>query len=239
MRDSTMAMGRIIALVLATLTVVFYRPGLGGVQHAITPDKVIHAQEKTAQKTPNPASPTASIPKTSSPSSPPVVPPPTLPPEPLKPVEPPKPAVWAVKSAPNGTLEGVNKALSLYQDMGLSKQGAAMLVGNFLQEMPQAFRTGDPCHTSGTGDGGLALGFGQWHPGRRVDMPCGFTDQLTWAVNTEMVRDNRNGGGHNLGALVRNNAATPLQLDHAIKLWERYGYKGSRYEYGLSILGQL
>ena len=157
-------------------------------------------------------------------------------PEPAKPAEPPRPTPWAAITSPNGGTDYVNKALAHYQDMGMTKQGAAMLVGNFLQEMPSAFATGDPCHSSGISDGGLALGFGQWHPGRRTDMPCGFTEQLTWAVNVEMERD---GGGKQLRPLLFDGNATAGQIDYGLKLWERYGIKGSRYQFGIDILNQL
>jgi hypothetical protein len=156
----------------------------------------------------------------------------------IEPDKPPSPTPWTIESSPNGGTDYVNQALAHYQSMRLTRQGAAMLIGNFLQEKPSAFITGDPC--GGTlGDGGQAHGLGQWHPGRRYDMPCGFVEQLTWAVDVEMVRDNSNGGGHDLSALLRDPSATIDQLDYAIKRWERYGHKGARYEYGLAILSQV
>lgn len=217
MHERTHAIGRIVGLVLATASIVLAVP----VQDTITQN----LQTKTADK--------------------PIIVPTTVKAKAMEavavkttPAEPPKPAPWSVDSSPNGGTELVNKAIALYQSMGLTKQGTAMIVGNFLQEKSSAFVTGEPC--GGTaGDGGLAMGFGQWHPGRRTDMPCGFNEQLTWAVNIEMVRDDQHNGGHSLSGLLRDPNATPEQLDRAIYLWERYGHKGLRYEYGIALLNQL
>lgn len=224
MRERTIAIGRLLALVIATALIFLPQQQPQDIKTTRHADV---AQASTA-------TPVAPAPQPTAPS---------LPVPQAKPVEapksePPKPQPWVISASPNGGTNNVNRALAHLQSMGLTKQGAAMIVGNFLQEKPSAFVTGDPC--SGTlGDGGKAHGFGQWHPGRRADMPCGFIEQLTWAIDTEMVRDHKNGGGHNLSALLRDPSATEYQLDAAIKKWERYGHKGKRFEYGVSILAQL
>ncbi len=159
--------------------------------------------------------------------------------EPLQPPEALEPEPWNIEAIPagaRGDLVHVNNAIEHYQDMGLTKQGTAMLVGNYLQEMPEAFVSGDPCDPDGYGDGGKALGFAQWHPGRRADAPCGFYEQLTWAVNTEMKRDS---GGQVLHPLLYDSAATADQLHYGLKKWERYGVAGKRYQFGIAILNQL
>lgn len=222
MRERTMAIGRTVAFVVATTLALVIKPTIDNTQHALGVDL---AKPTTVAAVEKPSTPDLHVPT-------------AKPAEAEKPKEPPRPAPWAIAESPNGGTPNVNKALELYQSMGLTKQGAAMLIGNFLQEKPSAFATGDPCGGV-LGDGGAAHGLGQWHPGRRYDMPCGFDEQLKWAVNVEMVRDNNKGGGHNLNALLKDPSATPAQLDYAIKGWERYGTKGSRYEYGIAILNQL
>lgn len=226
MRERTLAIGRLVALVLATILMIFFKPAQDDFKQAMNVDFI--KTDATVAAAPKPSAPTSTLPAAKATEAPAVQPQPA----------PGRPTPWAIQNSPNGGTDNVNKALALYQDMGLTKQGAAMLIGNFLQEKPSAFATGDPCGGV-PGDGGLAEGLGQWHPGRRADMPCGFTDQLKWAVDVEMVRDNERGGGHNLAALLRDPNATTGQLDAAIKAWERYGTKGARYEYGIAVLAQL
>lgn len=149
------------------------------------------------------------------------------------PVPPPVPR-WIINMPVNGVSpEKINVALSIYQDMGLTKTGAAFIVGNFLHESPTAFT--DPCKQYG--DGGLALGFGQWHPGRRVDMPCTVVEQLKWAVATEMPRDARNNGYASLDARLRTDDANDIM--RGIRQWERYGIEGKRYYYGQIIFDAI
>lgn len=155
-----------------------------------------------------------------------------------KPAEPPKPIVWAFTSVPRTdvSLEWANAALAFYQQKGLTKTGAAYILGNYMQEMPVAFQYGDPCHVSGFGDGGDALGFGQWHPGRRYDMPCGFYEQLDWAL-LEMDRDAAGMGYSSLkDALQTDDIAL---IKDRIKRWERYGVEGRRFSYGDYLLNHL
>lgn len=225
MRERTLAIGRLVALVLATALVIFFRPVQDNLKQAMNVDFI--KTNATIAAAPKVSTPTSMMPTAKSKKAPIV-----------RPKAPSRPTVWAIQNSPNGGTSYVNKALALYQNMGLTKQGAAMLIGNFLQEKPSAFATGDPCGGA-PGDGGLAEGFAQWHPGRRGDMPCGFTEQLKWAVDVEMVRDNERGGGHNLAGLLRTPSSSIGQLDAGIKAWERYGTKGLRYDYGVYILNQL
>lgn len=152
-------------------------------------------------------------------------------------VAPPKQAAWDIESTPGPRvkLRYVNQAVAYYQNLGMTKQGVAMLVGNYLQEMPIAFVSGNPCDPAGYGDGGRALGFAQWHPGRRVKMPCGFHEQLGWALG-EMKRHH---GGKRLRPLLFDSKATVDQIHIGIKGWEVYGVAGNRYQYGKNILKQL
>src|SRR5690606_1164792 len=142
-------------------------------------------------------------------------------PKPAKPVTPPPKVVWQVSSSPHAktSVADINTALSHYQDMGMTKQGAAYLIGNFVGE---SYLT--PCGQYG--DGGRAHGLGQWHPGRRADMPCDFKEQLTWAVNTEMVRDTPQ-----LKEALFNPAVGIPDIKALIKAWERWGVEGSRWSY--------
>lgn len=136
---------------------------------------------------------------------------------------------WAVASSPTSavSVDQINTALAHFQDMGMSRQGAAYLVGNFMSESNLT-----PCGTPG--DGGLALGLGQWHPGRRIDMPCGYTEQLTWAVNVEMVRDTPD---------LRNVLFDPVADSYTIMVylqkWERWGTLGPRWVYAQAIINQI
>lgn len=140
-----------------------------------------------------------------------------------------KAPAWAVAYSPVGnvSVDNINTALAHYQDMGMSRQGAAYLVGNFMGESHLI-----PC--GNYGDGGLAQGFGQWHPGRRYDMPCDFKEQLTWAVNVEMVRDTPA-----LRDVLFDPNASTYTIMASIQSWERWGTLGARWTYAQSIINQL
>ena len=144
---------------------------------------------------------------------------------------------WTVTTVIQGVApDTINRALAVYNSQGLSKTGAAYIIGNFMQEKRSAFITLDPC--GGTlGDGGAAHGFGQWHPARRVDMPCGFDEQLIWAVNVEMPRDAGHNGYANLGDRLKTDNVD--DIIYGIKQWERYGHEGSRFQYGAEILANI
>lgn len=145
-------------------------------------------------------------------------------------IPPPKPARWSVSTSPktNLSVEKINTALAVYQDMGMTKQGAAYLVGNFMGESGL-----EPC-ASIKGDGGLAWGLGQWHPGRRVDMPCDYVEQLNWAVNVEMTRDRPQ-----LKETLFNTSATIADIQLEIYRWERWGHLGDRWHYAAGVHEQL
>lgn len=146
----------------------------------------------------------------------------------IKPIEPIEKTVWAVSSNVGGVDKNqINKVLRILQDKGLTKQGAAMLTGNFITESRLI-----PCGLKG--DGGLAEGLAQWHPNRRRDMPCDLTEQLHWAIDTEMVRDTPA-----LAKALYKPSATVKELDHLLYRWERYGIKGNRYELGVQILKEM
>lgn len=119
----------------------------------------------------------------------------------------------------------IQQAVDYYLQQGLTRQGAAYLVGNLIQESNL-----DP---SAVGDGGQAMGLAQWHPDRRYDMPSDFAGQLAFVLK-EMERDSPD----SLDTLRRNNASIS-ELTQALKNWERYGVEGSRYEYGAQLLQQL
>jgi len=145
--------------------------------------------------------------------------------------EPVVPERYAVSSSPHGavSVDTINLALGVYQDMGMTKQGAGYLVGNFIAESKMV-----PCGLYG--DGGLAQGLGQWHPTRRQDMPCDLVEQLKWAVEVEMVRDS---GGHKLKAWLFDPSASADTISLGLKQWERYGLEGNRRLYGDKIFNQL
>ncbi len=154
-----------------------------------------------------------------------------------KPVEqPPAPAVpqpqaWAVTESPHKRVpvETINVALAHLQKKGLSKEGAAYLVGNFVGESYLI-----PCGQYG--DGGKAHGLAQWHPGRRQDMPCGFIEQLDWAIDVEMVRDSKGNYPCPCEALKTADIGT---IKLRLKQWERYGVEGDRWAYAAAIYKQL
>lgn len=137
---------------------------------------------------------------------------------------------WTVGISLHGVSpESINNALAIYKEMGLSKEGAAYIIGNYIQESPTAFI--NPCERYG--DGGRALGFGQWHPGRRADMPCTVNEQLKWAVSVEMPRDALGNGYRSLSDRLRSNDIGDIV--YGIKQWERYGHEGNRFVYGHQI----
>lgn len=140
-----------------------------------------------------------------------------------------KPPAWAVTYSPVAgvSVDTVNAALAHFQDMGMSRQGAAYLTGNFLSESHLV-----PCGTPG--DGGLALGFGQWHPGRRFDMPCDFSAQLDWAVNVEMVRDTPA-----LRAVLFDPNSDVYTIMVYLQKWERWGTLGGRWTYAQAVIDQI
>lgn len=139
------------------------------------------------------------------------------------------PARWAVTWVDRAaTVEQVNIALAVYQDMGMSKQGAAYLIGNFMQESHLI-----PCADI-KGDGGLAWGLGQWHPTRRQDMPCDYVEQLKWAVNVEMVRDTPA-----LRDVLFDPNASIETIQVMLHKWERWGTLGLRWQYSNTIYQQL
>lgn len=155
---------------------------------------------------------------------------------PLKPIEQPQiepvaplPVKWAVTTSPHAKVpvSRINEALAHYQNMGMSKQGAAYLVGNFVGE---SYLT----DCGQWGDGGRAHGLAQWHPGRRQDMPCGFTTQLTWAVNVEMARHTPE-----LKNCLFNPSCDVATIKSLLYQWERWGVLGGRWQYSAHIYSQI
>lgn len=139
---------------------------------------------------------------------------------------------WVVTSSPNTrvSVEQINYFLDNFKDRGMSKEGASYLIGNFITE---SFLTA--CEQSG--DGGLALGLAQWHPGRRQDMPCDLEQQIEWAINTEMVRDSSGMGYTCVCEAVKTNDIELIK--YTIQKWERWGILGSRWDYGQNIYEQI
>lgn len=146
--------------------------------------------------------------------------------------EPPKPKPWAIATSPHArvALADINTALAHLQGKGLTKEGAAYLVGNFIGE---SYLT--PCGQYG--DGGQAHGLAQWHPGRRADMPCGLIPQLDWAIDVEMPRDASAGGYGCLCDALRTADIALIKL--RTKQWERWGIEGARWQYAASVYSQL
>jgi hypothetical protein len=136
---------------------------------------------------------------------------------------------WTVTTTPvaTATVDKINTALALYQDMGMSKQGAAYLIGNFMGESHLI-----PC--GNYGDGGQAQGLAQWHPGRRYDMPCDYVEQLKWAVNVEMVRDTPA-----LHDVLFDPNADIATIQYQLYRWERWGTLGARWVYAQAVYNQL
>ncbi|MCK9461431.1 MAG: phage tail tip lysozyme [Proteobacteria bacterium] len=141
---------------------------------------------------------------------------------------------WAVTTSPHSavSVEKINEVIGILQANGLTKQGTAYLTGNFIAESHLI-----PC--GNYGDGGLAQGLAQWHPGRRYDMPCGLVEQIEWALNVEMPRDAKGMGYTNLSETLKDPSATPESLLVGIQKYERYGIAGNRRWYGEEILKQL
>lgn len=138
---------------------------------------------------------------------------------------------WAVKTSPHPdvSVATINRMLAHLQKKGFSKQGAAYLTGNFIGESHLV-----PC--GNVGDGGQAEGFAQWHPGRRYDMPCGFIEQLDWAIDVEMVRDSAGSYPCLCEALKTSDTALIMLR---LQQWERWGVLGNRWIYATNIYSQL
>lgn len=138
---------------------------------------------------------------------------------------------WTTSVDPSGKglVEEINQALALYQRIGMTKQGAAMLIANFISESGL-----NPANCEG--DGGTACGLGQWRFGRQVGLPVGYEEQLRWAVDTEMIRDS---GGHGLKEHLFDPAATPDDIYTGLKEWERWGVPGSRYAIGVALIENI
>lgn len=109
----------------------------------------------------------------------------------------------------------------------MPKLAAAYLVGNFISESYLK-----PCGQ--WGDGGQAHGLAQWHPGRRGDMPCGYVEQLKWAVEVEMQRDSP----ASKATLFDPNSGVG-DIQQALKNWERWGTLGGRWVYAGNIYAQI
>lgn len=137
---------------------------------------------------------------------------------------------WIVKSDPSGKglVNKINTALALYQKKGMTKQGASMLVGNFITE---SGLKPEGCN----GDNGTACGLAQWRFSRTDGLPHGFTAQLNWAVDVEMQRS----GCGSLRTLLFNPTATPDDIFVGLKGWERWGVVGDRYAIGKALLAQI
>ena len=138
---------------------------------------------------------------------------------------------WEVKTSPHSLVDvaTINRMLAHLEKKGLSKEGAAYLTGNFIGESHLV-----PC--GNTGDGGQAMGFGQWHPSRRYDMPCGFIEQLDWAIDVEMPRDSA--GSYPCLCEALKTANIPLIMLRT-QQWERWGVLGARWIYANNIYSQL
>lgn len=118
----------------------------------------------------------------------------------------------------------VRDALAFYIDKGFSRTASAYIVGNLVAE--------SGLRENGTGDGGLALGLAQWHPGRRVDMPSDFHGQLNYVL-IEMQRSHPN----SYNTLV--SSPSPGDAAYALKTFEGYGVEGLRWHYAAYILERI
>lgn len=130
-------------------------------------------------------------------------------------------------TACNGApVDKVRSAYHFYRVHGLSRIGAAYLVGNLCQE--------STLRVDAVGDGGSAYGLAQWVGGRQDGMPspdAPFEDHLAFVL-LEMERDgDRN--GHNVLEAVHGTDRDAIVK--GLKRWERYGVEGRRYVFGQSI----
>lgn len=140
---------------------------------------------------------------------------------------------WAIVTSPHSgvSVDTINMFLAHLQDKGLTKEGSAYLVGNYIAESRLV-----PCGDN-YGDGGYAYGLGQWHPDRRTDMPCDALQQLDWSIDTEMPRDASQMG---YTCLCEALYTADIQLiKHLTQKWERWGIEGKRWYYSEHIYNQL
>lgn len=125
----------------------------------------------------------------------------------------------------------IKRAINFYLSKGLSIEGTAYLVGNYIQESSL-----DHQIVNDFGNTGLA----QWDSNRQQfggGIPLGdndFENQLGWALE-EMVSDG-NLMGHNVRSAL--NGSDIQAIMSGLSAWERYGgnEQGSRYRYGAQLL---
>lgn len=128
----------------------------------------------------------------------------------------------------------IKRAINYYLGKGLSIEGAAYLIGNYIQESSL-----DHQIVNSFGNTGLA----QWDANRQTfdgGIPLGDNDferQLGWALD-EMVNDG-NLMGHDVRSAV--NGSDIQAITDGLSAWERYGgsEEGSRYRYGAQLLEAL
>jgi phage protein D len=130
----------------------------------------------------------------------------------------------------------IKRAVNFYLGKGMSLEGAAYLVGNYIQESSLN-------HLANNGLGNIGLA--QWDASRRATnggIPLGtndFVKQMEWAI-AEMVTDSVNSGeNHNVREKL--NGTNISAITHALSRWERYGgnEEGGRYAYGAQLLEAL
>lgn len=117
-------------------------------------------------------------------------------------------------SAISGT---AGQAAEFYLSQGFTREATAALLGTIQQESNFA-------HNGRCGDGGLACGLFQWHPGRRADMPNTFHGQLAFSVR-EMDRDSPG------TSAILKSSNSHWEVRSAIKSWIRWGHEGARWTY--------
>ena len=105
--------------------------------------------------------------------------------------------------------EKAKQAYEYYLSKGLSKNAAAGIVGNLMQESGM--------NPNASGDGGKAFGLAQWHPDRRKNMKdTSFYGQLDYVLNEQ-------GESKRMLEAV-NNASSPEEAAYLFgKIYERPG----------------
>lgn len=121
----------------------------------------------------------------------------------------------------NASSESVTTAVEFYQSKGLTNEGVAYLVGNFIGE--------SSLRPDAVGDNGLALGIAQWHPARRVGLPNDLHGQLDYAL-TEIDH-------YPLSSALRGSNVWVIQ--NGIRQYEGYSVEGNRFEYARELLKEL
>jgi hypothetical protein len=123
------------------------------------------------------------------------------------------------KAEPECGLADPRRVYNIMISIGVPRVSAIQQLGSWKWESGGL----NPCQQRG--DGGEAWGLNSWHSGRRYDMPFDLTEQVKWAILTEMPRDCRSCYDQFMSA------PDAYTAREAIRKSTRWGIVGNRWQY--------